>query len=179
MSKQIVYSGFNARMMSNMIDCFLVGTIVSPISLLCENFFGEIISRKRIAEVLQENSHYLKQQESINFIKAMLTNPLISNEFFMQGGLTRLIIYSTIQLVMALAILTYCWFYFQSSPGKILIGLKIADAETFDKITLKQSFKRAVMCALTLFPFGIFAVFFNKKRQTWHDKLANTVVIKR
>jgi hypothetical protein len=162
-----------------MIDCLVLSMIISPISWVCEKIFGQIISKQKFITLLQNNADYLQKHETLKFFKAIIHSPLISNEFLLQGGLMRLMIYSAIQLAVAMGVVSYCWFYLQSSPGKMLVGIKIVDEQTFGKVKLKQSFKRSLMCALTMLPFGVLAILFNPKRQAWHDKLASTAVIKK
>lgn len=72
------------------------------------------------------------------------------------------------------------WLIWSASPGKILLGLKIVDADTGQNL----NFKKAVIRYLGYFPammvlfIGIFWIAFDPRKQGWHDKMANTVVIR-
>ncbi|MEZ8629976.1 RDD family protein [Vibrio lentus] len=72
-----------------------------------------------------------------------------------------------------------CWLYRQATPGKMAISAKIVDATTGDKPSLQQYIVRYLGYILATIPFGlgIFWVAWDKRKQGWHDKLANTVVI--
>nr|MCC4835487.1 RDD family protein [Vibrio lentus] len=76
------------------------------------------------------------------------------------------------------AILVF-WIYRQATPGKMAISAKIVDATTGDKPSLQQYIVRYLGYILATIPFGlgIFWVAWDKRKQGWHDKLANTVVI--
>ena len=71
------------------------------------------------------------------------------------------------------------WKYYQATPGKMIFKATIVDAKTGGKPTLKQWIIRYLGYFVSLIPFGLgyFWVAFDKKKQGFHDKLANTVVI--
>lgn len=71
------------------------------------------------------------------------------------------------------------WVKFATTPGKLLFGLRVVDAQTFEKMTLKQATKRFFSFILSVAPLflGFLWSNFNKRCQTWHDKIAGTVVV--
>lgn len=73
------------------------------------------------------------------------------------------------------------WFYKSATPGKMVIKSIIVDATTGDKPTVKQFIIRYLGYFLSAIPLGLglLAVGWDKRKQGWHDKLANTVVIKK
>lgn len=74
------------------------------------------------------------------------------------------------------------WFWrrFLGTPGKMLVGIKIVDAKTGDKMSIAQSIARYFAYLISMIPFGLgfFWIAVDKKKQGWHDKLAGTVVIR-
>lgn len=82
-------------------------------------------------------------------------------------------------IVQAALVLLF-WYKFQATPGKMLFKLRIADASTGGRTTLKQDVIRYLGYFLsTVFLFlGFIWVAFDKRKQGWHDKLANTVVLR-
>ncbi|WP_281561570.1 RDD family protein [Thalassomonas sp. RHCl1] len=72
------------------------------------------------------------------------------------------------------------WLYKQATPGKMLVNAKIVDAKTGNKPTRGQCILRYFGYFLSIIPFGygMLSVGWDKKKQGWHDKLANTVVIR-
>ncbi|MEG2359410.1 RDD family protein, partial [Acinetobacter sp.] len=85
-----------------------------------------------------------------------------------------------VNYILPFAYTVAVWMLWSASPGKILLGLKIVDADTGDNIDLKQSIIRYVgyFPAMMVLFIGIFWVAFDKRKQGWHDKMANTVVIR-
>ncbi|PSV34679.1 RDD family protein [Photobacterium sp. GB-27] len=69
------------------------------------------------------------------------------------------------------------WLYKSATPGKMAIKSIIVDATTGDKPTVKQFIIR-YLSAIPL-GIGLLAVGWDKRKQGWYDKLANTVVIKK
>ncbi|HDV5579149.1 TPA: RDD family protein [Vibrio cholerae] len=83
-------------------------------------------------------------------------------------------------LSLSLCITILFWTFKSATPGKMLLKLKVVDELTLNKLTLKQSIIRYLSCYISLLGFfiGFFWIFFNKKNQGWHDKIAKTIVIK-
>ena len=71
------------------------------------------------------------------------------------------------------------WHMFNTSPGKYLLGLRIAEKTTFDTPTLKQLTLRYCGFYLSMPPLmlGFATLGFYKHKQAWHDMAAGTVVI--
>ncbi|MBU1373685.1 MAG: RDD family protein [Bacteroidetes bacterium] len=73
----------------------------------------------------------------------------------------------------------YMEYHRQATIGKGLMNIKVTNMQGL-KPSLQEVFLRnlgKVLSTLTLF-FGYFYLFLNKKQQTLHDKMANTLVIK-
>mgnify|MGYP000057734147 CR=1 FL=1 len=79
----------------------------------------------------------------------------------------------------AIAIILF-WHYKSATPGKMLLGLKIVSLGTTQQLSVGQSIGRylAYFPSMFVFMIGIIWVAFDRRKQGWHDKLANTVVIK-
>ncbi len=71
------------------------------------------------------------------------------------------------------------WHYRSATPGKMALKLEIVDAETFKQPTTGQFVIRYVGYFVSTIPLclGFLWVAFDPRKQAWHDKLANTVVI--
>lgn len=74
------------------------------------------------------------------------------------------------------------WFWrtFLGTPGKMILKLRVVDAETGDRLTIPQSIGRyfAYIPAMLFFCLGLFWIGFSSRKQGWHDKLAGTVVLR-
>lgn len=71
------------------------------------------------------------------------------------------------------------WTYKQATPGKMAISARIVDADTGNKPTQRQYIIRYLGYIIAFLPLclGFFWIIWDKRKQGWHDKLANTVVI--
>lgn len=114
-----------------------------------------------------------------------LTTPLIhwaygdtywSNTSFYKGPADLLISY----LLPIMAVLWF-WIARQATPGKMLFGARIVDARTGGKPTIGQLLLRYVGYYPSIFVgfLGLMWVGWDARKQGWHDKIANTVVIRR
>ena len=67
------------------------------------------------------------------------------------------------------------------TPGKLLLGLQVLDAQTgrlpgFGKMFVREIIGRFI--SGLFFGIGYFWAIFDKNGQAWHDKIAGTVVVK-
>jgi uncharacterized RDD family membrane protein YckC len=78
----------------------------------------------------------------------------------------------------ALAVVVF-WIYKQATPGKIMLSMRIVDANTFEPASTGQLIGRYFGYYVSMIPFmlGLIWVGIDAKKQGWHDKLAGTVVI--
>lgn len=79
----------------------------------------------------------------------------------------------------AVAIIMF-WVYRSATPGKMILRLKIVDADSGEKPSTGQFIGRYFGYFVATIPFllGIIWVAFDSRKQGWHDKLAKTVVIR-
>lgn len=82
-------------------------------------------------------------------------------------------------LLPAIAVIVF-WRYRSATPGKMVISARIVDATTGEPPTTGQSIGRYLGYWVSAIPFclGFLWVAFDRRKQGWHDKLANTVVIR-
>lgn len=112
--------------------------------------------------------------------KHQMQAPLSIEEKTTQSRLGKLwILNQIVQFIMLFCYVAYMWVRFAATPGKLLLGLRVVDAQTFEKMTLKQATKRFFSFILSVAPLflGFLWSNFNKRCQTWHDKIAGTVVV--
>lgn len=85
-----------------------------------------------------------------------------------------------INIVCPLLFSIVFWFFKSATPGKIMFNLVIVDAVTLKKPSVKQFIIRyfAYFISAIFFLLGYFWVAIDKRKQGWHDKLSDTVVIK-
>lgn len=72
------------------------------------------------------------------------------------------------------------WMYKSATPGKMMMGIRIVDAETGGKCSTGQLVARYLgyYPSMLVLMLGFIWVAFDKRKQGWHDKIAGTLVIK-
>jgi uncharacterized RDD family membrane protein YckC len=99
---------------------------------------------------------------------------LVESRPLIPGGAELLISY----VLPAVATIVF-WKTRQATPGKMLLSMKIVDAETGQAMSIGQSMGRffAYFVSTFVFMLGYLWVAFDPRKQAWHDKLAGTVVV--
>ena len=79
----------------------------------------------------------------------------------------------------AVAVILF-WIYRQATPGKMAIAARIVDSRTGGRPSTGQLIGRYFAYYVSIIPLmaGIIWVAFDARKQGWHDKLANTVVVR-
>lgn len=73
------------------------------------------------------------------------------------------------------------WKFFDATPGKMILKIKIISPDGKDELSWKNVLLRYlgyIISALAIF-IGFFWIGFDKKKQGWHDKIAKTFVVKK
>ena len=95
-----------------------------------------------------------------------------------QGGKTVLFDLLVQGILPALAVILF-WRYRGATPGKMLLSMKIVDADTLRAPSTGKLIGRYFAYLVSMIPLflGFLWIAFDKRKQGWHDKLAGTVVI--
>lgn len=82
-------------------------------------------------------------------------------------------------ILPAIAVIWF-WIARQATPGKMVIAARIVDASTGAPATTGQLIGRYFAYYVSIIPFllGLIWVGIDARKQGWHDKLANTVVVR-
>jgi len=82
-------------------------------------------------------------------------------------------------ILPAVAVIWF-WIARQATPGKMLIAARIVDASTGQPASTGQLIGRYFAYYVSIIPFmlGLIWVGIDPRKQGWHDKLANTVVVR-
>ncbi len=72
------------------------------------------------------------------------------------------------------------WLFFAATPGKMWCNLRIVDSRSGSKPNFIQFVLRYIGYIISLLPLclGFFWVLFDLSKQSWHDQLARTAVVK-
>lgn len=100
------------------------------------------------------------------------------DQFDMNAGMDPTI--SLISLAISLTYTVFMWTQFGATVGKMAVGVVIVRTD-FGRITVGQAFGRYFAQFLSGFVFGLGFIWagFDRRKQSWHDKLAGTYVIYR
>lgn len=77
------------------------------------------------------------------------------------------------------ALTVFLWLKFLGTPGKLLLECQVVDADSFKPLSLKQAVVRYVAYLVSFLPLllGFLWVARDARKQGFHDKIANTVVL--
>lgn len=84
-----------------------------------------------------------------------------------------------VRAIFTLMLTVGLWVTFLGTPGKLLLGCQVVDANTFKVMTVKQAIIRFVSYLASMLPLmmGFLWVARDSRKQGFHDKIANTVVL--
>lgn len=82
------------------------------------------------------------------------------------------------QIIPALITLIF-WSKWGATPGKMVVDCRIVDADTLQPASVGQLVLRYLCYLVSTLPLflGFLWIAFSTRKQGWHDKLANTLVI--
>lgn len=71
------------------------------------------------------------------------------------------------------------WVRFRGTPGKLILGLEVLDEKTGKNISIYQGVVRYIGYLSSVIPlgFGFLLMEKNKRKQAWHDLMAETIVV--
>ena len=147
----VQYVGFWARVMAALIDSALILLIIAP---LLYWFYGPAYFAPMLDSLYGPASS----------AGAELSGPV---EFLLNW------------VFPAIAVIVF-WIYRQATPGKMIIGARIVDANTGGPPSTGQLIGRYLGYYVSMIPLflGMIWVAFDARKQGWHDKLAGTVVVR-
>jgi len=81
--------------------------------------------------------------------------------------------------LLPLFITLFFWLKFLGTPGKLLMGCQVLDADTLQPLTVGQALLRYVGYFVSILPLGLgfYWIAWDKRKQGFHDKIAKTVVV--
>jgi uncharacterized RDD family membrane protein YckC len=157
------YVGFWARVVASLIDTVLVCMLIAPLLTLVfgRGYWAPLVA---IAQGGRDLPSMLAALDAA------------SGEAAVGGGPVDFVL---TWVLPAVAIIAF-WLARQATPGKMVIGARIVDAETGRPVTRRQAIIRYLGYYVSLFGgfLGFFWVGWDRRKQGWHDKLAGTVVVR-
>ena len=146
-------------------------------------------------ENVQNNDQAVQKMEYVGFWKRVLaslidtliivivTLPLLwafyGSAYFTSDKTVHGIADVLISYVLPALFVIVFWHFKSATPGKMAIGARIVDATTGKPPSTGQLIGRYFAYFVSIIPLclGLIWVGIDRRKQGWHDKLANTVVI--
>jgi uncharacterized RDD family membrane protein YckC len=156
------YASYNERVLASTIDvACLFFLLYEPLSWL-----GRIIYGNQAPETLLEANAQVTWQQALAVY--------VHSELFVL-----MLINFVLQIIIIAVLLICCERGFGTTPGRYLVGIKLVDAKTEFPPSLWQLIRRFLGYFISLPPlmFGYLWCAWDEKRQTWHDKIAGTVML--
>ena len=152
MGDEVRYAGFWIRFVAFIIDTFIVSLFVGP---LLWKIYG--------SEYFQDYVDLLQGRIDLTADRPMFAGPA---DMF-------------VSLVLPAIAIVIFWIARAATPGKMVLSLKIVDANTLAPLSTMQSIGRYLGYYVSMFGMmlGFLWIAFDARKQGWHDKLARTVVI--
>lgn len=161
----VKYASFLRRVSASLIDTTLSLLPLYPLgeffrALAAEKY--DKISPALINKFLQ-SPHLLSEPELMIVTEALAV--LLAN--------------SLIQMIILGALVIVLWCYYDATPGKMLLRMRIVDVKTGKEPSRWQYIIRFLgyIPSLLFLALGFLWIYYDKKRQGWHDKMAGTAVI--
>jgi len=169
MSKQISYPDFITRVFCTSLDLLIIAFLVTATDPIirkhsCLFSLNEIIASNNLdASNLPALEEFFSAYKfsSQNDVRALLLCKIIT---------------PISEIIMLAAYTLFFWYKWGQTPAKIIMRLKIVDKTTLQKPSKYQLIKR--LAFTILYPLSILYAIVSRNKQSLHDLLSGTTVIK-
>ena len=169
MKKQLVYPDFISRVFCSTFDIMIIALFTSCIDHLIRKPLC-LLSLQNIITLNNLNTNNIQELEQF------FSNYRPESQSDIQALLLCKFVPSIIESILVGIYTIFFWLSYAKTPAKFIMQMKIVDRNTLEKPSKSQFIKR--LFAMALYPIGVWFALFNKKRQTLHDIIAGTCVIK-
>ncbi len=172
--EKVRYAGLNIRLMTNMLDMLFFVLLTVPLLLIFNDPHPQVPANAPMEVTEAYKLHNAGTLSSDDMMKVM-----VESGYLQQQMLPKMIIYSFLNIFIIGGVYIIFWRAFNSTPGKMIFGIRIVDAKTFRQPSTLQyvvRFLGYIIATLTLM-IGFWIIAFNKRKRGLHDYMAGTVVI--
>lgn len=169
MKKQITYTQFVPRVFAATIDLFILSIILTPVM----NFAAHYVFRYVFNDFIVANNINITDRLSALYATS---GPDFANHLtFSNISAYMLTLLCINGMLMSFYFIGF-WQCCGSTPGKMLLRMKIVDAQNYAKPSFMVLVKRYLFYCTAI--IGILMIVITKRGQAMHDKIAGTVVVK-
>lgn len=157
------YAKFNDRLFASAIDTALIFILLTPVFAYTNDWVMGSVNAEQVFN--QARQIGVPEDAAKHISDSGVIGLMFKNSF--------------VQFLISGVPLIAFWAAFQTTPGKFLIGMKIIDVDTGKAPEFHQLLIRygAFLISLTPFFLGFVWAAFNRKKQAWHDMVADTAVV--
>ncbi len=169
MKKQIIYADFYTRAFSTTIDLMilaLINSVIDPFirAKSCIFSLSDIIA-----------THGLKA-DNIKALGEFFSSYQPQNDKEFYAIMFCHIFTPLVELMVLSAYMLFFCSRWGKTPAKFIMRLQVVDENTFGCPSIWQVCKR--LLASAFYPIGVWFAVFSKRKQTLHDLISGTVVVK-
>ncbi|MCP5369138.1 MAG: RDD family protein [Rickettsiaceae bacterium] len=174
MKKQIVYCKFIPRVFAISFDLLIISATISKVISLFYNIMFYFMFRNLFSNEENLNMWNATHIASMSkeFIEQFAADPNSMQKFLILQIATFIPLFCMIG-----GYFVFFWSKFEATPGAMIMGMKVVDADNLETASTKNLIKRYLGFMISI--IGAWYILFNPRRMALHDKIANTVVIKK
>lgn len=167
------YAGYSERMFAAAADLMFVMMVLRRPFEMVDSAISPHLNAEIAKSLLYESMQDVSYQGPLAQFNAFI-NIVFGSDIWIYVGLNH-----GLAACMIVALLSIMQFYFRTTPGKWLMGLKLTKQDLETQPNLPQLLLRYIICIFSsaFLMVGFLWVIFHKKHRAWHDIAANTYVI--
>jgi len=171
MKKQVIYPKFIPRLFATTLDLLFLSIVLTPIMNILSRYIFLYNFNEFFVEYGIDTSDRLAME-------AAVAMPEFASYVSASGFIAYIVILFTVHFLLMGVYFVGFWRKFGATPGKMLLRMKIVDAEDYDARPSTSRLIKRFLGYITAI-IGLWSILVSKQGQAMHDRIAGTVVIKR
>ncbi len=168
-SEKPIFASFQDRLFASALDVGVIFIMFQDLlAWISWNIYQQV--DETIEMTVPENMRNAPAMEQFDFFV---------NQAFTSGFAQLWLLNSFIQSVIMGTLLVAVWVHFHTTPGKFIVGVKLAGKHGQGEPSLHDYIRRYLGFYLSMPPLmlGFALLGFDKEKRAWHDRVAGTTVI--
>jgi uncharacterized RDD family membrane protein YckC len=167
------YATFTGRTFAVTLDMLLIYLFLGPVF--------EFLSNLVFSPIDEQVVQIRVQQLSQGLHRGTITMAQMLQEMATLGVFNKIGVDLLIQTTLSGAAIVFFWRRYSRTPAMYLLRMSVVDATTGGKPSLRQYIVRYIAGLFAVMPLmlGFFWIIFDRRNQAMHDKIANTLVLRK